>query len=68
MSRIHVDRSYIHDDYQLNGRLFVNFIATLLYCHTCSHRPVIAFRMFDPLHAARLKRSFASLSRSSSPH
>ena len=32
-----------------------------------SHRQVIAFPLFDPLRAARLKRSFASLTRASSP-
>ena len=28
---IHADRSYMRDDYQLNGWLFVNFIAMMLY-------------------------------------
>jgi hypothetical protein len=28
---IHADRSYMRDDYQLNGWLFVNFISMMLY-------------------------------------
>ena len=29
---IHADRSYMRDDCQLNGWLFVNFIAMMLHC------------------------------------
>ncbi|MCL4347388.1 MAG: hypothetical protein M1117_05690, partial [Candidatus Thermoplasmatota archaeon] len=57
---IHADRSYMRDDYQLNGWLFVNFIAMMLHCRIynllVSHRMLKKYSPMDVIeHLSRVQ-------------
>ena len=59
-STLHVDRSYMRDDCQLNGWLLVNFIAMMLYCRIynllVSHKMLRKYSPVDVLwHLSRVQ-------------